>query len=138
MIDASNDRSQPQENDAPPTLDYGHAGIAKKARKMPITGVISFVAILVQFPWAVVCAYLMWLGVLGVNDPSRARVPPSEEFMSFFILALPSLVAVAFGSYSVKVGGITLRNILGVLGVALSAAMLLLPIIEWFITKFHI
>jgi len=53
------------------------------------------------------------------------------------IWALPIVIAFGFGVYSLKVAGIALRNILGVIGTIFSAFMLLLLLLDLFFPLVH-
>jgi hypothetical protein len=125
MTEQGGDHSREKTGGDSDIINYARPDIAKTHRKLLISGVISFVAILAQMPW--------WIGVRGFialmyYDPGPAGVrspPPSDWFISIVWLGvfLPTLISLAFGCYSVKVAGFGWRNTFGILGLAPVAAL---------------
>jgi hypothetical protein len=97
-------------------LDYAHPEKSPRHGKEPISGIISIIAMLVQVPWAF---FIYFTAILPqVGGPAIA----APIVVLIVILALaPSIVSLACGWYSIRIAGVTSRNICGVAGVILVA-----------------
>jgi hypothetical protein len=104
----------------PQTLGYV-SGHARKSR-VPVSGVLSLVAIGFQLPWVHICGLLAWAGFFGQD--SRGL----DGAKGTLVLGVPTIISLIYGIYSVAVAGARLRNIAGVLGVTLAVA----TIAAWF------
>lgn len=118
------DTSPVKGRDEPRGLDYAHGVSSLKPPAPPIfgvvAGVIAFAAMVVQIPWASIAFPLFWAGNL---DPWPLLTDERIEGVTCgLIICAPTLVALGLGFYSVRIGGISLRNILGVLGLILAVA----------------
>lgn len=122
MSNQKDDGPQPQRRDGENRLDYARAD---PPRRMPICGIIAFAAMVLQIPWAYFAIYSMfWF--------SWARgLAPLPTAGAFAVISLPTFVALAFGVYSVKIAGIALRNIFGVIGLLTAAAAVIFVLIAW-------
>jgi len=123
MIEQGKDYSQ-RDTGKIAELNYAPAAKTKQYRKIPITGIISIVAMLVQIPWSFPALHILALadydpGPAGVKEP----VPPLVVFFAWTIAFLPALIGLICGCYSVKVAGISWRNSFGVLGLTMALMM---------------
>jgi hypothetical protein len=124
MADFGNRPSKSTLPGDPVPLDYRSpktSNISTRIRRTPISGLLSFILLALFVPWAVLCFQFGW-----ANDASAAVMWGS--------VCLPLLVATVFGAYSVKVAGIALRNILGVIGLVASVVLLTAILILFSVT----
>ena len=109
-------------------LDYSCLQARSELSRGRIFGIISFSAIALWVPW---------MGVFYMGDlfflPHKAGVSPSKLELGILtaIAWLPPSISLITGLYSVCRAGVSLRNILGLLGFTSSAAVIGLSIIYW-------
>jgi hypothetical protein len=128
MTEQGEDHSREKRGGDSEILNYARLGAAKTSRKVPISGVLSFVAMLIQIPWGIKAFFFI---AMMYYDPGRAGVKyplPSDRtiFIVWVVAFLPTLVGLPCGCYSVKVAGISWRNAFGVLGLVLVAVLIAL------------
>ena len=105
-------------------LEYARPDASKRWRP-PISGVISFAALALWLPWGYGWFFVFWA---YPRSPTASPTPLECNALGF-ICSLPVLVAFVFGCYSMKTAGITMRNILGVIGLIVSGAWIGLCIV---------
>jgi hypothetical protein len=116
MTPSKVDPPDPNKNGGVLPLDYAVTGSRKKEIKFgTMAGNISFFAMLIQIPWAVpsIIFFMSWMVDKEYWD--KAIWPKVT-------MALPTIVAFIFGSYSVWAIGINRRNIKGILGLSFAIA----------------
>lgn len=69
-------------------------------------------------PWAIFFFFLLIFPKVG--GPPMAFSP--VELLIIILILAPLIVSLAYGSYSISIAGISLRNVFGVLGLTLVAA----------------
>lgn len=79
-----------------------------------LLGIASFVALLIQFPWVFLSAFMALGGNLGL--PSVGRASHAEATFVDLFVSSPSLFAIVAGLWSVKIAGISFRNTFGIIG----------------------
>jgi hypothetical protein len=134
MPDHPNHRSESQDQRDPIPLDYGKA----KNARVEVTYFRNNFLRLTAFIYTVgenVFSYC--LGFLGPPPPGTSPTPGYITVLNVFMI-IPLVVSFGFGCYSVKVAGISLRNILGVIGLVTPAVMILMPAIGYLIQLLHI
>jgi hypothetical protein len=99
-------------------LDYAHFEKSKGRERVPISGIISFIAALVQLPWAIFFFFLLIFPKVG--GPPMAFSP--GDLLIIILILAPLIVSLAYGCYSISIAGISLRNLFGVLGLTLVGA----------------
>ena len=125
MTVQGDDRSREKAGGESDILNYASPGTAKTRRKVPISGVVSLVAVLAQMPWWHETRNFVGL-MYDDQGPPGVRYPPTSDWIIFIVwlgVFLPMVVGLACGCYSVKVAGISWRNKFGVLGLILVAAL---------------
>jgi hypothetical protein len=107
-------------------LDYARGEtIGRKRCTSPQVAVAAFVAALVQIPWAFACVLVALSARQNPAIPSGN--PPTLLEIAFIrgIEILPSVAAVAFGYYSLKLNGLRWENALGLIGLFFGAAVVI-------------
>jgi len=108
----------------PIPLDYADRSSANRRWwRLPVSGTLAFSFVVLQIPWVLVYRLLV---LFSLPSSPGATPPPSTpvDVVSLRILGiLPSLAGFAFGCYSLKVAGIKRRNLLGIIGLLLSAVV---------------
>jgi hypothetical protein len=98
-------------------LEYASPRTARRSNKMPISGIVSFVAATLQVPWLFVVMMTAW------GDHAPTGTGPDSVGMAFYfgVALIPSVVALLLGLYSIWVAGFRLRNIFGIGGLSIVA-----------------
>ena len=115
-------------------LGYADATIrpsSKVAWGALLFGILSFLLQVFQIPWAI--AIIVWKLRVG-RTPDEAQNLTTPQFL---IMASPTLLAFVLGLYSLRRGGISWKNALGVIGFAASASLLLLALIVSVLPLYH-
>ena len=83
-------------------------------------GKLSLYAAITQIFWAI--ASVPFLLMFGW------KMPPSEQWLWLLFTVWPSVVALAFGSYSLRVSGFNRTNVPGVIGLIFSGIVVLVMV----------
>jgi hypothetical protein len=109
-------------------LDYAYKVVRETQCSSPITGIISFAGMIAFVPWAVFWFYVAW-----GNQRQVDALPGHWPVLAVWgPMMLPVLVALGFGIHSLKICGISLRNILGVFGFISSSVILILALLAFY------
>jgi uncharacterized protein (TIGR03382 family) len=97
-------------------LEYASVGTDRRMRRRPRSGIVSFVAMVLQYLWLVAVALASWdIGQPGIG------LTPTELDVCSAVAFVPTAISLVFGLYSVWVAGFRRRNIFGILALALVA-----------------
>ncbi len=114
MAGQSKDHPQPSIGNGAEILDYARPGTWKGRRRIPVSGIVSLVAIFLQIPWGCFAIIRFW------GTPLPTSTPPAILVVGFVFW--PTLVSLLCGCHSLWVAGISWRNTCGVLGLIVVAA----------------
>jgi hypothetical protein len=108
-------------------IDYASPVPSKKRRKAPISGVVSLIAMVLQYPWGLAWFFIAW----GDQGPTGNGPTPGTADFYLVMMVLPTILGFAFGCYSIWAAGIESRNACGVIGLSLVAGELIWYLPEW-------
>ena len=99
----------PMPTDASQHIAYAGWGVSRSRHRGLATGIASFAAVLLQFPWAFAWILFCW-GNLGLHPT------PLENALAFAAGVAQTIVGLLLGAYSVSVGGV--RSLYGMAGLS--------------------